>query len=49
MYEGSSPETIERFKPVLERARFPRPSGRHAVANIEAACGPLVTSPSAGS
>ena len=49
MYEGSSRETIERFKSVLERARVPATVRLTRGRDIEAACGQLASSPSAGS
>ena len=42
MYDGSSRETIERFKGVLERARIPATVRLTRGRDIEAACGQLV-------
>ena len=41
IYEGSSRETIERFKSVLERARIPATVRLTRGRDIEAACGQL--------
>jgi 23S rRNA (adenine2503-C2)-methyltransferase len=41
MYDGSSRETIERFKTVLERARIPATVRLTRGRDIEAACGQL--------
>ena len=41
MYDGSSRETIERFKSVLERARIPATVRLTRGRDIEAACGQL--------
>jgi len=41
MYDGSSRETIERFKGVLERARIPATVRLTRGRDIEAACGQL--------
>ena len=41
MYEGSSRETIERFKSVLEHARIPATVRLTRGRDIEAACGQL--------
>jgi len=41
MYDGSSRETIERFKAVLERARIPATVRLTRGRDIEAACGQL--------
>jgi 23S rRNA (adenine2503-C2)-methyltransferase len=43
MYEGSSRETIERFKAVLERARIPATVRLTRGRDIEAACGQLAS------
>jgi 23S rRNA (adenine2503-C2)-methyltransferase len=43
MYEGSSRETIERFKTVLERARIPATVRLTRGRDIEAACGQLAS------
>ncbi len=43
MYEGSSRETIERFKSVLERARIPATVRLTRGRDIEAACGQLAS------
>ena len=43
MYEGSSRETIERFKAVLERARVPATVRLTRGRDIEAACGQLAS------
>jgi 23S rRNA (adenine2503-C2)-methyltransferase len=43
MYEGSSRETIERFKNVLERARIPATVRLTRGRDIEAACGQLAS------
>jgi 23S rRNA (adenine2503-C2)-methyltransferase len=43
MYEGSSRETIERFKGVLERARVPATVRLTRGRDIEAACGQLAS------
>ena len=42
-YEGSSRETIERFKMVLERARIPATVRLTRGRDIEAACGQLAS------
>ena len=43
LYEGSSRETIERFKSVLERARIPATVRLTRGRDIEAACGQLAS------
>jgi 23S rRNA (adenine2503-C2)-methyltransferase len=43
VYEGSSRETIERFKAVLERARIPATVRLTRGRDIEAACGQLAS------
>jgi 23S rRNA (adenine2503-C2)-methyltransferase len=43
MYDGSSRETIERFKGVLERARIPATVRLTRGRDIEAACGQLAS------
>jgi 23S rRNA (adenine2503-C2)-methyltransferase len=48
MYEGSSRETIERFKVVLDRARIPATVRLTRGRDIEAACGQLATASRGG-
>ena len=43
LYSGSSCETIERFKRVLERARIPATVRLTRGRDIEAACGQLAS------
>ena len=43
LYEGSSRDTIERFKLVLERARIPATVRLTRGRDIEAACGQLAS------
>ena len=43
MHDGSSRETIERFKSVLERARIPATVRLTRGRDIEAACGQLAS------
>ena len=45
LYTGSSRETIERFKGLLERARIPATVRLTRGRDIEAACGQLAVSP----
>jgi 23S rRNA (adenine2503-C2)-methyltransferase len=45
LYDGSSRETIERFKSVLERARIPATVRLTRGRDIEAACGQLAAAP----
>jgi 23S rRNA (adenine2503-C2)-methyltransferase len=45
LYAGSSRDTIERFKRVLERAQIPATVRLTRGRDIEAACGQLATSP----
>jgi 23S rRNA (adenine2503-C2)-methyltransferase len=45
LYDGSSRETIERFKNVLDRARIPATVRLTRGRDIEAACGQLAVAP----